>query len=62
MFQLLGHLCFQYLPESARYLVAAGKKHDAMKILQKAAKMNRSTLPQGTVVDSHVVSTYIYYI
>ena len=56
---MLVLLCFQYLPESARYLVAAGKKKEALTVLQKAAKMNRSTLPKGTLVDVHVVCVFL---
>ncbi|CAG2253827.1 unnamed protein product [Mytilus edulis] len=44
-----------FLPESARYLVAAGDKDGAIKILQKAAKVNRASLPEGSLVQSKVV-------
>lgn len=47
---------FQFLPESARYLVAAGRKEDAMAVLKQAAKLNRKTLPKGNVVNVHIVS------
>ncbi|XP_076108162.1 putative transporter SVOPL isoform X1 [Mytilus galloprovincialis] len=45
----------KFLPESARYLVAAGDKDGAIKILQKAAKVNRASLPEGSLVQSKVV-------
>ena len=35
--------------------MAAGNKEEAMHVLQKAAKMNNSTLPKGTLVDTKVV-------
>ncbi|KAL4224126.1 hypothetical protein ACF0H5_017579 [Mactra antiquata] len=44
----------KFLPESARYLVAAGRKEDAMVVLKKAAKLNNRTLPEGTVVNDHI--------
>ncbi|XP_045173106.2 putative transporter SVOPL isoform X2 [Mercenaria mercenaria] len=47
-------ILLKFLPESARYLVAAGRKDEAMKVLQKAAKMNRNSLPEGTVVNTHI--------
>lgn len=42
------------LPESARYLVAAGEKDKALSVLQKAAKLNKSNLPSGRLVSSHI--------
>ena len=51
-------VCFlQFLPESARYLVAAGKSDEAMVILHQAAKLNRSSLPKGEIIDSATVSS-----
>ncbi|KAK3084315.1 hypothetical protein FSP39_011490, partial [Pinctada imbricata] len=45
-------ILLKWLPESARYLVAAGNKEDAMKILQKAAKINNKSLPEGRLIAS----------
>ncbi|XP_078338578.1 synaptic vesicle 2-related protein-like isoform X5 [Crassostrea virginica] len=44
------------LPESARYLVAAGEKDRALHILQKAAKINKSSLPKGRLTVAHSAS------
>lgn len=46
---------FQFLPESARYLVAAGRQKEAYAMLKKAAEMNKNTLPAGTLVKTQVV-------
>ena len=43
---------FQTLPESARFLVAAGRKEEAKTILEKASKTNGKTLPPGRLVQS----------
>lgn len=40
------------MPESARYLVAAGHKDKAEGILKAAAKMNKRRLPSGTLSSS----------
>ncbi|KAL5016323.1 hypothetical protein ScPMuIL_005912 [Solemya velum] len=37
----------KFLPESARFLVAAGEKEKALETLEKAAKINKATLPKG---------------
>lgn len=42
------------LPESARFLVAAGRKEEAIKVLEKAAKTNSATMPEGRLVSSKV--------
>ncbi|XP_061197259.1 putative transporter SVOPL isoform X1 [Saccostrea echinata] len=47
-------ILLKLLPESARYLVAAGEKEKALCILQKAAKLNKSKLPSGRLTVSHV--------
>ena len=44
----------QYVPESTRYLVAAGRTTEARKILKRGAEMNHSTLPTGSLVESSV--------
>lgn len=38
---------FKFIPESARYLSAAGRSDEAMKTLQDAAKLNKTELPPG---------------
>lgn len=45
-------MCSQFIPESARFLTAAGYVDDAYKILQQAAKINNATLPEGKLVMS----------
>ncbi|XP_072309675.1 putative transporter SVOPL [Eucyclogobius newberryi] len=42
---------FNFIPESARYHVSAGNIPAALKTLQKIAKMNRASLPQGQLVE-----------
>ncbi|KAH9518620.1 hypothetical protein Btru_005805 [Bulinus truncatus] len=46
--------CFglYFIPESARFLTAAGYIDDATSILEKAAKINKSKLPEGKLVQS----------
>ena len=44
----------QFVPESTRYLVAAGRTAEAGEILKRGARMNRSSLPEGRLVDSNV--------
>lgn len=40
------------IPESARFLAAAGYLNDAQKVLEDAAKLNKSKLPEGRLVKS----------
>uniref|UniRef100_A0A8D0DRH2 Uncharacterized protein n=1 Tax=Salvator merianae TaxID=96440 RepID=A0A8D0DRH2_SALMN len=42
----LGKCSSQALPESARWLVSRGRIEEAKKLLQKAASINRRTIPQ----------------
>ncbi|XP_052238699.1 putative transporter SVOPL [Dreissena polymorpha] len=42
---------FRYLPMSARYLVGAGRKEEAFRILQSIAKINKTQLPEGELVE-----------
>ncbi|XP_075900407.1 putative transporter SVOPL isoform X3 [Nelusetta ayraudi] len=42
---------FKFIPESARYNVSAGKVEAAMETLQRIARMNRSFLPPGRLVE-----------
>ncbi|KAJ8312993.1 hypothetical protein KUTeg_010366 [Tegillarca granosa] len=48
-------ITLKFLPESARYLVAADRKKDAIKILEKAAKINKTSLPEGTLKHSRSI-------
>ncbi|KAL9981716.1 hypothetical protein ACROYT_G010458 [Oculina patagonica] len=41
-------LC-RWLPESPRYLIAAGEKEKGLEVLQRMAKINGSKLPPGTL-------------
>jgi hypothetical protein len=43
-------LCY-YLPESARYYLASGKRDLAIKVLQNVAKSNKKPLPDGKLVE-----------
>ncbi|XP_043564919.1 putative transporter SVOPL isoform X4 [Chiloscyllium plagiosum] len=43
---------FKCIPESARYNVSVGKSQFATKTLTYIARMNRSCLPQGSLLDS----------
>ncbi|CAL1534353.1 unnamed protein product [Lymnaea stagnalis] len=45
-----------FIPESARFLVAAGYIDDALIILERAAKINHSKLPEGKLVQSQNVA------
>ena len=47
----------QFIPESARYNVSAGNIQAAVETLQKIAKMNRASLPEGRLVEPPVVSS-----
>ncbi|KAL4224242.1 hypothetical protein ACF0H5_017695 [Mactra antiquata] len=47
---LLIIVLFKFLPPSARFLVGAGRKKEAMKILQQIAKINKSKMPEGELV------------
>lgn len=58
--QILVWIFYQLLPESARYLVAAGEKDRALHILQKAAKINKSSLPKGRLTVAHSVRSHTY--
>ncbi|XP_071094452.1 putative transporter SVOPL [Haliotis cracherodii] len=49
----LFFLCF--IPESARFLVAAGRHDEALAALQRAAKINKTSLPKGRLVQTEAV-------
>ena len=42
----------QFLPESVRYLAAAGDIQQAMSVLQRLARVNHSSLPPGNILAS----------
>lgn len=44
--------CIWSLPESVRFLLAADRRQDAMRVLTKIARTNRTTLPDGHLVPS----------
>ncbi|KAJ8385740.1 hypothetical protein AAFF_G00182580 [Aldrovandia affinis] len=44
-------LLFQLIPESARYNVSAGNVRGAIATLQRIARMNRSSMPEGDLVE-----------
>ncbi|KAH3736503.1 hypothetical protein DPMN_043073 [Dreissena polymorpha] len=41
---------------SARYLVGAGRKEEAFRILQSIAKISKTQLPEGELVEEMQVS------
>lgn len=43
-------LC-KWLPESPRYLIAAGEKEKGLEVLQRMAELNKAKLPPGTLID-----------
>lgn len=45
---------FKFIPESARYNVSAGNRAAAIKTLEKIARMNRSSLPEGILVEPYL--------
>ncbi|XP_043397475.1 putative transporter SVOPL isoform X3 [Chelonia mydas] len=45
-------LAFKFIPESARYNVSTGNNKAAVETLEKIAKMNRSVMPEGILVES----------
>ncbi|OWF42245.1 putative transporter SVOPL [Mizuhopecten yessoensis] len=49
-------IVMKFLPESARYLVAAGRREEAIKVLEKAARTNSATIPEGRLVCSSPVT------
>ncbi|KAK6190710.1 hypothetical protein SNE40_002513 [Patella caerulea] len=49
---LTAGLLLLCIPESARYLMAAGRVEEATVVLQKIAKENNSSLPEGKLVKS----------
>ena len=52
------YISLQFAPESARYLLAAGRREEALETLRKAAKMNGKSLPRGTLVETQKVCIF----
>lgn len=49
-------ICAQFIPESARFNVSTGNTQAALATLQYIAKMNRSAMPEGQLVEPILVS------
>ena len=49
-------VCAQFIPESARFNVSTGNTQAALATLQHIAKMNRSVMPEGRLVEPVLVS------
>ena len=58
LYVIMATVVFQRLPESARYLVAAGRSDEALTVLRQAAIMNNSKLPHGRLVQSKQVGEW----
>ncbi|CAA7016291.1 unnamed protein product [Microthlaspi erraticum] len=43
-------LFYRWTPESPRYLILQGRKAEALAILEKVAKMNKTQLPKGVLI------------
>lgn len=46
---VFGIFCF-FLPESARYYQASGQNDNALKVLERVARENKGTLPEGKLI------------
>lgn len=44
-------ICAQFIPESARFNVSTGNTQAALATLERIAKMNRSVMPEGRLVE-----------
>lgn len=49
-------LCFQFIPESARYNVSTGNTAAALATLRRIAEINRATMPEGVLQEPPKVS------
>jgi hypothetical protein len=49
-------ICAQFIPESARFNVSTGNTQAALNTLESIAKMNRSVMPEGQLVEPILVS------
>ena len=47
--------CF-YLPESARYYLTVGEEQNALNVLTDMARINKGTLPEGTLISKKKVN------
>ena len=41
------HIIFQWLPESPRFLLGAGKREEATRVMKKIANQNGADIPKG---------------
>ena len=41
------HIIFQWLPESPRFLLGAGKREEATRVMKKIANQNGVDIPKG---------------
>lgn len=48
------------LPESARWLLTQGRKNEAIQEIQKAAKVNGRTIPQGLLETAKSITTTLF--
>lgn len=51
--------CAQFIPESARFNVSTGNTQAALATLERIAKMNRSVMPEGKLVEPILVSAQL---
>lgn len=53
---MLFVICAQFIPESARFNVSTGNTQAALDTLESIARMNRSVMPEGQLVEPILVS------
>lgn len=51
-------VCAQFIPESARFNVSTGNTQAALATLEHIARMNRSVMPEGKLVEPVLVSSH----
>lgn len=56
---MLFVICVQFIPESARFNVSTGNTQAALNTLESIAKMNRSVMPEGRLVEPILVSSHL---
>lgn len=54
---VFGIFCF-FLPESARYYQASGQNDNALKVLERVARENKGTLPEGKLISPKRVNWF----
>ena len=59
--KVLSYLIFRFLPESARWLISQGRKEEALKELQRAARLNGTTVPEDLLDKVSCVNNAINY-